>query len=179
LHKATEERNIHIVTVLHQNKGDNNARGHIGTELINKAETVLMVTKSEGDENISIVEPQQCRNKEPDVFAFEIEDNIPVVAENFELRTETKRKKFDILDLSEDKIYDLLKEVYSHGTEFSHSKLELQIKIASKKILKNELGNNRITELITNCKINNWLFQEKAKAPYQLGEYYQILNSQI
>ncbi len=33
--------NLHIHTVLHLNKGDDNARGHIGTELNNKAETVL------------------------------------------------------------------------------------------------------------------------------------------
>ena len=60
--KWTEERNIHIVTVLHQNKGDANARGHIGTELINKAETVLEVAKAEAESNISIVTPLQCRN---------------------------------------------------------------------------------------------------------------------
>ena len=39
------ERNIHIHTILHQNKGDENARGHVGTELSNKAETVLQVEK--------------------------------------------------------------------------------------------------------------------------------------
>ena len=31
--------NLHIHTVLHLNKGDDNTRGHIGTELNNKAET--------------------------------------------------------------------------------------------------------------------------------------------
>ena len=36
----TDDRQIHIHTILHQNKGDENARGHIGTELNNKAETV-------------------------------------------------------------------------------------------------------------------------------------------
>ena len=41
----TGERNIHIHTILHQNKGDEHARGHIGTELSNKAETVLQVEK--------------------------------------------------------------------------------------------------------------------------------------
>ena len=43
----TGERNIHIHTILHQNKGDEHARGHIGTELSNKAETVLQVEKDE------------------------------------------------------------------------------------------------------------------------------------
>ena len=32
--------------MLHLNKGDNNVRGHIGTEMSNKAETVLVITKS-------------------------------------------------------------------------------------------------------------------------------------
>ena len=45
----TGERHIHIHTILHQNKGDENARGHIGTELSNKAETVLQVEKDEKD----------------------------------------------------------------------------------------------------------------------------------
>ena len=47
--------NLHIHTVLHLNKGDDNTRGHIGTELNNKAETVLQITKSTQDGNISEV----------------------------------------------------------------------------------------------------------------------------
>ena len=34
---------LHIHCVLHLNKGDNNVRGHIGTEMSNKAETVLVI----------------------------------------------------------------------------------------------------------------------------------------
>ncbi len=37
---------LHIHCVLHLNKGDNNVRGHIGTEMSNKAETVLVISKS-------------------------------------------------------------------------------------------------------------------------------------
>lgn len=37
----TDDRQIHIHTVLHQNKNDEHARGHIGTELNNKAETIM------------------------------------------------------------------------------------------------------------------------------------------
>jgi len=175
--KWTEERNIHIVTVLHQNKSDNNARGHIGTELINKAETVLSIEKSETDEAISIVIPQQCRNKEPEKFAFEIINNIPVVAENFELRTETKKQKFDVTEFSEDKIHTLLKEVYSYGNEFSHGNLKEQIKLASKKKLQNELGNNRIVGLITLLKNNSWLSQEGKNKPYRRGVYFNQYES--
>lgn len=37
---------LHIHTVLHLNKGDDNTRGHIGTELNNKAETILQISKT-------------------------------------------------------------------------------------------------------------------------------------
>lgn len=82
LMKWSEEQNILITTVLHQNKGDNNARGHIGTELNNKAETVLSISKSNDNEMVSIVSPEMCRNIEPESFAFEIDENgIPYISD--------------------------------------------------------------------------------------------------
>lgn len=170
--KWTEERNIHIVTVLHQNKSDTNARGHIGTELINKAETVLEVAKAENDPKISIVTPQQCRNIEPDVFAFEINEvGLPIVAENFEIRTETKKNQFDVSELEDFKKYQLLNEVFSKGESFGYAELVRQIGFAYKNQFKNKLGENRVKSLITDCKNSGWLLQEKLKAPYTLGAY--------
>lgn len=170
--KWSEERNIYILTVLHQNKSDTNARGHIGTELINKAQTVLSITKAENDDKISIVEPQQCRDKEPEIFAFEINEfGVPVIAENFELRTETKKNKFDVTDLEAYKKYQLLTEVFSKGKSFSYSKLIEQLQIAYKNQFKSNIGTNRTKLLITDCTNNGWIVQEKAKAPYTLGEF--------
>lgn len=176
--KWTEEKNIHIVTVLHQNKSDNNARGHIGTELINKAETVLSVTKNEQNKDISIVQAEQCRNKEPDSFAFEInEDGLPIIAENYEIRTETNKNKFDVTDLDAHKKYQILEEVYSHGESFSYGNLVIQIRIAYKNQFSKSLGTNRVKELITDCKNNNWLLQEAEKKPYSLGAFQSIQNN--
>ncbi|WP_052188132.1 AAA family ATPase [Cellulophaga sp. Hel_I_12] len=173
--KWTEEKNIHIVTVLHQNKSDNNARGHIGTELLNKAETVLSVTKNEQDKDISIVESQMCRNIEPLPFAFEInEDGLPVLVENFEIRTESRNNKFDISDLEDYKKFKLLIEVYTKSEIFSYSELVIQLQLAYKKEFKNKLGDNRCKELITYCKNQDWLIQEKPKAPYTLGQFNSI-----
>ncbi|UGU17715.1 AAA family ATPase [Sinomicrobium kalidii] len=168
--KWTEQKNIHIITVLHQNKSDNNARGHIGTELINKAETVLSVTKAESDPDISIVEPQMCRGKEPNLFAFEIIDGLPVPAENYEIRTETKKNKFDVSDLEDSKVYELLNEVYSKGGSFGYSELVRQLKLAYKNQFGKKIGDNRIKDLITLCKNNKWVIQEKPKAPYKKGD---------
>lgn len=178
--KWTEEKNIHIITVLHQNKSDNNARGHIGTELINKAETVLSVTKNEQDKDISIVEAQQCRNREPEPFAFEINENgLPVIVENFEVRTETNKNKFDVTDLEDFKKYQLLTEVFSKGESFTYSELRIQLQLAYKNQFQKKLGDNRAKELITDCKNNGWLIQEKPKAPYQLGDFQGLEDDEM
>lgn len=178
--KWTEELDIHITTVLHQNKSDNNARGHIGTELINKSETVLSVTKNEQDKDISIVEAQLCRNIEPEPFAFEInEDGLPVIVEDFEIRTETSKSKFDITDLEDFKKYQLLTEVFSKGANHTYSELRTQLQLAYKNQYNKKLGDNRAKELITDCKNNDWLLQEKPKAPYNLGNFKGLENKDI
>lgn len=75
LMRWSSEYNLHIYTVLHLNKGDDNTRGHIGTELNNKAETVLQVTKSTQDANISEVKAMHIRDRDFSPFAFRINDD--------------------------------------------------------------------------------------------------------
>ncbi len=169
--KWSEELNIHISVVLHQNKSDNNARGHLGTELINKAETVLSVAKSEGNSDISIVTPELCRDKEPDVFAFEIIDGLPAIADNYEIRTETSKNRFNMSDLGEWQIYSLLAETYSNGNEFGYSELVRQIKLAFTKQFGKSIGDNRAKDLVSIAKNNNWLIQETQKGAYRLGKF--------
>ena len=54
--------NIHIVVVLHENKSSGTLRGHIGTELQNKAENVFTVTSGTGeDKQYSVVETTMYR----------------------------------------------------------------------------------------------------------------------
>lgn len=68
----TDDRQIHIHTILHQNKNDENARGHIGTELNNKAETVMQVEVDKMDRTVSVVEAIHIRDREFEPFAFRI-----------------------------------------------------------------------------------------------------------
>lgn len=69
----TEERNIHVVIVLHQNKGDLHARGHVGTEITNKAETVISVTVDKNDPAVSHVKCDYSRDREFEPFSFRVE----------------------------------------------------------------------------------------------------------
>ena len=94
--------NLHIHTVLHLNKGDDNTRGHIGTELNNKAETVLQITKSTQDGNISEVKAMHIRDREFDPFAFRINDSaLPEVVEGYVFQQPKQDRSFSLTELTE------------------------------------------------------------------------------
>ncbi len=86
--------NLHIHTVLHLNKGDDNTRGHIGTELNNKAETILQVTKCRDNPNMSEVRVMHIRDKEFIPFAFYINaEALPELAKNYNATTTSSANK--------------------------------------------------------------------------------------
>ena len=166
--KWTEERNVHILTVLHQNKGDNNARGHIGTELQNKAETVLSITRAESNPEVSTMEAVACRNREPETFSFEInEDGLPIEVLDFEPSIK-KEKGFDIHNIEDYKLYKLLIECFSKESEIIYSELVRKVKTAYSNQMSGSIGDNRAKDIISKCKDNEWLCQSEKKKPYTL-----------
>ena len=81
----TYEKECHIMLVLHQNKNDVNARGHVGTEAVNKSETVLSVSVDSNDREVSIVTAEYCRDIDFPSFCFSIgEDGLPHEVEGSE-----------------------------------------------------------------------------------------------
>ena len=170
--KWTEELNIHIMTILHQNKADNNARGHLGAELTNKAETVLSITKQDDDKSISIAAAEYCRDKDFDPFAFTINiEGLPEIVEGQEKPTSYKGKKNIVQELGDKNIYSLLTESFSKADKLKYAELMRQIKLAANKTLKKDIGDNKIKDIITHCKNNNWVIQEQDKSPYTLGQF--------
>lgn len=93
---------LHIHCVLHLNKGDNNVRGHIGTEMSNKAETVLVITKSNENSKVSEVHALHIREKEFKPFAFTVDDaGLPVLTDNHRFNDCVKPKtRAGFMDLS-------------------------------------------------------------------------------
>ncbi len=167
--KWTEDNHIHIVTVLHQNKGDNNARGHIGTELINKAETVLTVTVDSTNENISIVEPQQCRNIPFNAFAFQINDLvIPELVEDY-IKSGTKKSKLDIIKVDNKIKMELLKKAFGERMTLPYSELKTEIKTAYRLIYHTNFADNKIKDFITHCREIELLKQDREKQPYYMN----------
>ena len=94
---------LHIHCVLHLNKGDDNVRGHIGTELNNKAETVLVISKSNQDNNISEVRSMHIRDKDFSPFAFRIDENgLPEEVSDYSFDQHVPKKiKNSYTDLTE------------------------------------------------------------------------------
>lgn len=71
LMRLSSHYRTHILSVLHTNPNSDKARGHTGSALQRKAETVLYVHRVGA---VSVVEPQFCRNEPFERFAFRIGD---------------------------------------------------------------------------------------------------------
>ena len=94
LMKWTEELNIHIVCVLHMNKGDNNARGHVGSELVNKAQNVISVARDEKNPEFSIVTNEFARDIEFEPFAFYVNDiGLPELVQDYSPKPTSRQPK--------------------------------------------------------------------------------------
>lgn len=125
--KWSEEVNCHICAVLHTNKGDNNARGHLGTELTNKSESVISVQKDlENKENI-IVKPEYCRNREFSEWSFSIDDfGIPFIVDTG-IKTAVRKQLFPI-EIDKATHILVLDAVFKLKDEYKYSELQDQIK---------------------------------------------------
>ena len=76
LMRISSQLACHILCVLHTNPNSDKARGHTGSALQRKSESVLFVHRA-GE--VSVVEPQFCRNEPFERFAFTIdEEGLPV-----------------------------------------------------------------------------------------------------
>lgn len=127
LMKVTSEAQIHICTVLHQNKNDGNARGHLGTEIVNKAQTIISVNTKDG---ISTVEAEQCRDKEFKPFAFTIDESgLPYVIEDYSNVVAEKRKKLVPIDVPLETHRDIFNEIFKKQTQYNWANLLINIKL--------------------------------------------------
>ena len=114
----TSQYNLHIHTVLHLNKADDNVRGHIGTELNHKAETILQISRNEDDGKVSEVHATLIRDRDFPPFAFQInDDGLPELIEGFEFKRKNNRKAaFDYEIMAEDIHRMALEEAFKDAT---------------------------------------------------------------
>ena len=124
--------NTHILCVLHTNPGSDKARGHLGSALQRKAESVIYVHRN-GE--CSVVEPQFCRNEPFERFAFHVsEEGIPEICDI---------PQSESLSVN-DRIIDILNSEYGGAVE----RVTLRNKIVEVLGLNTDTAKMRIKRLI-------------------------------
>lgn len=167
LRKWATERDIHIINVLHQNPSQSEKmRGHLGTILTNKSETVIQISSSKEDESVKLVETLATRNKKPDNWSFEIIDGIPTIQNECYQEPKVGRKVQKVLKDYEK--YTILNEIFVgfyQSTGIGYGVLSERIReIYIEK--HGSIGVNALKEFITYCREMNWIVQDKPKSNY-------------
>lgn len=166
---------IAIGYVLHQNPSENSKmRGHLGTVLMNKSETVIQITSTKENDSIKMVETTQTRNAKPDDWSFEIIDGMPCVMDEVYQVPTTGRKVIPALS-NIDK-YSILIEVFlgsdpAKGISPTILKESIIEKYTEKYV---PLADTKAKEFMKFCKEKNWLVQpDGERKNYFLYEFSQ------
>lgn len=161
LMKWCADHNLHIINVLHQNKGDANARGHLGTELVNKAETVLTVNL-DGDEAVSTVESEYSREQNFAPFSFTINDSsLPEICDTPEEEKTVKRIEPNLIPA--DTHYEVLQLVFKEHRNRKYKETWESIKLgfANNRVY---FGENKAKMFLTYYLNEGWVsYNEKNK----------------
>lgn len=81
--RLTKQYNCHISTVIHQNKNDNFATGHLGSSIMKKAEILISVTRATDNPRISEVSCDLSRAIDFEKFYIDIDVNgLPYVCDS-------------------------------------------------------------------------------------------------
>lgn len=98
LMKWTKLYNTHICVIIHQNKNDNYATGHLGSAILKKAECIISIEKNKEDSYRSIVRCDMIRGVS-DFKDFEIninkETHLPEIDELINLATTYEQREYD------------------------------------------------------------------------------------
>jgi hypothetical protein len=150
------EYNIHIIGVLHQNKGNENMRGHIGTWALNKAESVAHVRRDANNKDVSSVSPSETRDKAFEPFAFIIkETGLPEIISGWvptnDDKGNKKQSKPRPSNLDPHTNYNILVWLHEHteGKETTYSKMCDLIKLAVADKTGHQIGDGIVREYLT------------------------------
>jgi len=173
--KWSQDLNIHIITVLHMNKGDSNARGHLGTELTNKSESVISIGKDPDNKEQILVSPEYCRNREFEQFAFKIDDfGIPYIVD-IEALAKAPKKALTPVDIDTNTHLLVLDNVFRLKSEYKYGELQDQVKDYFMRY-GIKFGLNKAREFITFYQNDLWL---ECITPEKGYSYYRRLKKDL
>lgn len=171
----TSEQNIHIQTVLHLNKGDDNARGHIGTELNNKAETVIQITRDNTLPERSIVTPSIIRSKPFEKFAFRLKEVkneicIPEIDLSYS-DNERKLHRYSYQALNDNEHRKALEQVFTTCEVLSYGELIVILKKVYEEVVGQSYGQTKLKELLQ-FLLNKGILVKEERGKYRLNKDY-------
>ena len=92
----TKEYNLHLCSVIHENKNDGFATGHIGSYILKKAETVISVTKRLSDPRYSDITNDMGRGADFEPFGIYIDDDgMPELCDAITPKQKSSSTPFD------------------------------------------------------------------------------------
>lgn len=150
LMRWADQFDCHILTIIHENKASQHARGHLGTELQNKAELVLKVSKNE--EKQTVCEPEFSRGEPFEPFAFERDGyGIPVlVSYRQEIKVgESKAKGVKPTDISHDTHVEILENVFASSSGISYADLQIELQRVYMDYGVDSMGTNKVKLFIS------------------------------
>lgn len=163
--KWTFELNIHIITIVHQNKGDNNAKGHLGSLILQKAETVLSIQR---DGDISNVESTHSRGIEIQPMSFSVDDfGLPYFVDH-NPNNSTKNEKTNPFNIDLEVHKTILKETFKDVSELNRNDFLENIKYVLGSYSYSN-GDNKCKEFLTYYKKMEFVTQEEKLKPYTLN----------
>lgn len=132
LMKLSSMHDCHICVALHLNKGNGQLKGHIGSRILEKSETILSVIK---DGDISTVNPEYTRDLTFESFSFRIdEDGLPEYCD-----APARPAKVD-------NMREMFESIFSNCMSLSYSDLRNRVMIAGS--IKTAAAQNRISDAV-------------------------------
>lgn len=117
------EFNCHIAMVLHQNKGNNDVRGHLGTEAINKSEIVISVSKTEDNPPSAMVVAEYSRGMPFEDFYIkrDLVTGIPYVDADYNPidKKAAGKRSSSPLDFPPESHYEALNIIFDRNDELT------------------------------------------------------------
>jgi len=165
LRKWATDCDIHICNVIHQNPSENTKmRGHLGTILTNKAETVIQITSSKENESVKLVETLATRNRKPENWSFEIIDGQPVIMD--ECYEVPKSGRVAKKQLTDPERIEILRTVYADVRK----DLGLGYTVLCEKVIESsKLGITGGKDFVKYAKEMNWILNDGPRTNYFLS----------
>lgn len=151
---------VHIMPILHLNKTDGNPRGHLGSELQNKAESNIEV-EYDTKTGVSLVKCESSRKKPFETFAFtHSKDDLPILVD----------APVDGIPIPDDERRKILSFIFQDGP-LKYSELKEEIKNHF------SVGLTRAEHMIREFHRNYWIVKEgKERSP---SAVYRLVASDV